>query len=45
MLWIFGEEFSESTKLLSDKGLENNLKTLRDDIMKYSASKKMITLI
>lgn len=40
MLWIFGEEFSESTKLLSDKGLENNLKTLRDDIMKYSASKK-----
>lgn len=40
MLWIFGEEFNESTKLLSDKGLENNLKTLRDDIMKYSASKK-----
>lgn len=40
MLWIFGEEFNDSTKLLSDKGLENNLKTLREDIMKYKASKK-----
>lgn len=40
MLWIFGEEFNDSTKLLSDKGLENNLKALRDDIMKYVASKK-----
>lgn len=40
MLWIFGEEFNDSTKLLSDKGLENNLRTLREDIMKYKASKK-----
>ena len=40
MLWIFGEEFADSTKLLSDKGLENNLKTLRDDIMKYKPSQK-----
>lgn len=40
MLWIFGEEFNNSTKLLSDKGLEGNLKALRDDIMKYKASKK-----
>ena len=40
MLWIFGEEFNDSTKLLSDKGLENNLKTLRDDIMTYKPSKK-----
>lgn len=40
MLWIFGEEFSDSTKLLSDKGLENNLKTLRDDIMIYKPAKK-----
>ena len=39
MLWIFGEEFNDSTKLLSDKGLENNLKALRDDIMKYKPSK------
>lgn len=40
MLWIFGEEFNDSTKLLSDKGLENNLKNLRDNILKYSASRK-----
>lgn len=40
MLWIFGEEFNESTKLLSDKGLENNLTALRNDIMQYKASKK-----
>lgn len=40
MLWIFGEEFNDSTKLLSDKGLENNLRILRDNILKYSASKK-----
>lgn len=40
MLWIFGEEFNDSTKLLSDKGLEGNLRTLRDDIMKYKASRK-----
>lgn len=39
MLWIFGEEFNQSTKLLSDKGLENNLKTLREDIMRYTMSK------
>ena len=25
MLWIFGEEYSESTRLLSDKNLEKNL--------------------
>lgn len=40
MLWIFGEEFNDSTKLLSDKGLEGNLRHLRDDIMKYKPSKK-----
>lgn len=40
MLWIFREEFNDSTKLLSDKGLEGNLRTLRDDIMKYKASRK-----
>lgn len=39
MLWIFGEEFSESTKLLSDKSLENNLMQLRNDIMRYKPSK------
>jgi hypothetical protein len=40
MLWIFGEEYNDSTKLLSDKGLENNLKQLRDDLLQYKASKK-----
>src|SRR5690606_23534757 len=30
MLWVFGEEHSESTKLLSDKNLEKNLTPLRD---------------
>jgi hypothetical protein len=39
MLWIFGEEYSESTKLLSDKGLEKNLLQLRDDILTYKQSK------
>jgi hypothetical protein len=39
MLWIFGEEFNDSTKLLSDKGLENNLINLRNDIMQYKPSK------
>lgn len=40
MLWVFGEEYLESTKLLSDKGLEGNLKQLRDDCLEYKASKK-----
>lgn len=40
MLWIFGEEYNDSTKLLSDKGLENNLKQLRDNCLEYKASKK-----
>lgn len=40
MLWIFGEEYNDSTKLLSDKGLENNLIQLRNDLLKYSPSKK-----
>jgi len=40
MLWVFGEEYIDSTKLLSDKGLENNLRQLRDDLLQYKASKK-----
>ena len=40
MLWVFGEEYNDSTKLLSDKGLEGNLKQLRDDCLEYKASKK-----
>jgi len=40
MLWIFGEEYSDSTRLLSDKNLEHNLKNLRDELLEYKASKK-----
>ncbi len=40
MLWIFGEEFAENTKLFSDKNLVNNLVQLRNDLMKYTPSKK-----
>jgi hypothetical protein len=40
MLWVFGEEYNGSTKLLSDKGLENNLIQLRNDLLQYSPSKK-----
>lgn len=39
MLWVFGEEYNETTKLLSDKNLEKNLKQLRDDCMIYKPSK------
>lgn len=39
MLWIFGEEYNETTKLLSDKGLEKNLTQLRDDCLIYKPSK------
>lgn len=40
MLWIFGEEYNDTTKLLSDKNLEKNLLQLRDDTMTYKVSKK-----
>lgn len=40
MLWVFGEEYNETTKLLSDKNLEKNLLQLRDDLMTYKPSKK-----
>lgn len=40
MLWIFGEEYNETTKLLSDKNLEKNLLELRNDCLDYKPSKK-----
>lgn len=40
MLWIFGEEYNDSTRLLSDKGLEGNLIELRNKFLTYKASKK-----
>lgn len=39
MLWVFGEEYNESTHLMSDKGLERNLLELRDKTLVYKASK------
>ena len=39
MLWVFGEEYSESTKLLSDKNLEKNLTQLRGDCLIFKPSK------
>lgn len=40
MLWVFGEEYQDSTKLLSDKSLVNNLQELRNKFLKYKPSKK-----
>jgi hypothetical protein len=39
-LWIFGEKYLDSTKLLSDTNLENNLKALREANLLYKPSKK-----
>lgn len=39
MLWVFGEEFNNSTKLLSDKSLKNNLIELRNDCLKFRPNK------
>lgn len=36
MLWLFGEQYADSTRLLSDKKLEHNLKELRDKFLVYS---------
>lgn len=40
MLWIFGEQYSNNTTLLSDKNLEKNIQKLSEDCMEYKASKK-----
>jgi hypothetical protein len=40
MLWIFGEQFANNSNLLSDRGLENNLKKLRDEFLQYKANKR-----
>lgn len=40
MLWVFGEEYNDSTRLLSDKGLEKNLLELREKTLKYKPSKE-----
>lgn len=38
-IWIFGEQYLDNTKLLSDKNLENNLKTLREQTLLYKQDK------
>ncbi len=38
-LWIFGEQYGENTKLLSDTNLENNLTELRNKWLPYKAAK------
>ena len=35
MLWIFGEQYSDSTQLLSDKNLGANLEDLRNNVLKF----------
>ncbi|MEJ7671723.1 MAG: hypothetical protein WKF59_03215 [Chitinophagaceae bacterium] len=40
MLWIFGEKYLDSTQLLSDTNLQNNLKKLREEILIYRGNKK-----
>ena len=40
MLWVFGEEYNDTTKLLSDKNLRNNLVELREKNLTYNPSKK-----
>lgn len=40
MLWVFGEQYNDSTKLLSDKNLENNLTILRNEKLVFSPSKE-----
>jgi hypothetical protein len=37
-LWIFGEQYLDNTTLLSDKNLENNLRSLREQTMVYKPS-------
>lgn len=41
ILWIFGEEYNENTRLLSDRSLENNLRELRDRFLVYKPSEKL----
>lgn len=39
-LWIFGEQYNDNTRLLSDTNLENNLIELRNKYLTYRASKE-----
>lgn len=44
-LWIFGEEYTEATKLWSDTNLENNLKELHEKYFSYEPSEDDDNLI
>jgi hypothetical protein len=39
MLWVFGEQYNESTHLLSDRGLAQNLIELRESTLIYKSSR------
>jgi hypothetical protein len=41
MLWLFGEQYLDNTRLLSDTNLENNLRKLSDECMKYKTGVKI----
>lgn len=40
MLWVFGEQYLDNTRLLSDTNLENNLRELREKTMVFKANPK-----
>lgn len=44
-LWIFGEEYTDSTRLWSDKKLENNLEELHKKYLLYEPSEEDANLI
>lgn len=44
-LWIFGEEYNESTKLWSDKSLEKNLESLHKKYFSYEPTEEDENLI
>lgn len=44
-LWIFGEQYLENTALLSDKNLQNNMESLREQTMGYKPSAKEDNII
>ncbi len=45
MLWIFGEQYLDSTRLLSDTNLENNLTILRQEFLQFQPTKDKENLV
>ena len=44
-LWIFGEEYNESTRLWSDRSLEHNLEQLHKEFFSYEPTEEQENLI